>query len=328
MKSKRLAIDIAKGVFQGVLATGRSRMVWKKRWQRSQLRRAVAQLAPCLIVMEACGSAHYWAREFERLGHEVILLPPHHVKPYRQGQKNDVTDALAILEASYRADLRAVPVRSEAQQKLQALYVVRRRLISQRTALSNQTRGLLAEFGVVMSGGLGVLRRELPRLIEDLDDDLGWLMQRQYDELVALDARIVEMTKRLAQIAREREDCRRLMRLPGIGEITAVLLVGHCCPGAYRNGRGYAASLGLVPRQDSSGEKTRLYGMTKTGNRELRMLLIHGGRSVLRYAKSKPEEKIACWGLAVSERRGKNKAVVAIANKLARHAWAELSRVA
>lgn len=327
MKGNRVAIDIAKGVFQGVCASSRSKVVWSRRWRRGQVLRALVKLEPCLVVMEACGSAHYWAREIQQLGHAVILLPAHHVKAYRQGQKNDVADALAVLEASYRAELNPVPVKSEAQQKLQVLYVIRRRLIGQRTALSNQTRGLLAEFGVVMARGLSVVRRELPSLLETLDDELSWLMRCQYEELVDLDGRIDVMTKRLQAIAKSREDCRRLMRLPGIGEITAVLLVAHCTPSAYKNGRGYSASLGIVPRQHSSGDRVRLYGMTKTGNSELRMLLIHGGRSVVRYA-DRHDDAISRWAREVSERRGKNKAAVAVANKLARQAWAELKQVA
>ncbi len=327
MKVKRLALDVAKGVFQGVWSSGRSHVEWTKRWRRSQVLGAVARLEPCLVVMEACGGSHYWAREFKKLGHEVMLLPAHHVAPYRQGQKNDTSDALAVLEASYRALLKPVAVKSEAQQKLQALYVVRRRLINQRTALSNQTRGLLAEFGVVLARGLGVLRRQLPGIVEQLDAELGWLMLSQYEELVQLDERIDGLTRQLKRIARNRADCRRLMTLRGVGEITAILLVAHCCPQAYRNGRGYAASLGVVPRQHSSGDRVRLYGMTKTGNAELRMLLIHGGRSVLRTA-DRHDDALSRWALAVAQRRGKNKAAVAVANKLARQAWAELKRVA
>ncbi len=327
MKGNRLAIDIAKGVFQGVMASSRSKVQWNKRWRRGQMLRVISRLERCVIVMEACGSSHYWAREFEDMGHEVLLLPAQHVKAYRQGQKNDVTDAYAILEASYRADLRSVPVKSEAQQKLQSLYMVRRRLIGARTALSNQTRGLLGEFGVVLPKGLSVLRKQLPGIIEGLDDELGWLMIQQYEELVDLDERIDALTRRLKRIALEREDCRRLMKLPGIGAITAVLLVAHCSPGAYRNGRGYAASLGMIPRQEGTGGRVRLYGVVKTGNRELKTLLIHGGRSVLRWAPQR-EDAISRWALGVSERRGKNKAAVAVANKLARQAWAELSKAA
>ena len=327
MKRNRLALDIAKNVFQGVFSRGRSRVDWTKRWRRSQLAAAVAKLEPCLVVMEACGGAHYWARTFMEMGHEVLLLPAQHVGPYRQGQKNDVTDARAILEASYRPGLHSVPVKNEDQQVLQALYTVRRRQIRARTALSNQVRGLLVEFGVVLPRGLNMLRAQLPAVLERLPAELRHLMADQYSELVDLDDKIETLTKKLKRLAQGREDCRRLMRLPGIGEITAVLLVAHCQPVAYRNGRSYAASLGLVPRQHSSGDRVRLHGMTKSGNKELRMLLIHGGRSVLRWAKDR-DDAISRWGLAVSERRGMNKATVAIANKLARQAWAELRNAA
>lgn len=327
MKDRRLAVDIAKGVFQGVLAEGRSKVVWKKRWRRARFLDALAQLAPCLVVIEACGSAHYWAREIRQLGHEVMLLPAHHVKPYRQGQKNDVTDALAILEASYRAQLRPVPVKSEAQQVLQSVYRVRRRLIGQRTALSNQTRGLLGEFGHVFPRGLATLRRELPALLETLDPVLAGLMRDQYEELCALDERIAGLTRQLERMAKADEGCVRLMRLPGIGPITASLLVAHCCPQGYKNGRSYSAVLGLVPRQHSSGERVRLFDLTRTGNTELRMLLIHGGRSVVRRMDHN-EDEISRFARGVCARRGKNKAAVAVANKLARQAWAELRQVA
>lgn len=327
MKDRRLAVDIAKGVFQVVLAESRSNVLWTKRWRRASLLSRMAQLEPCLVVMEACGSAHFWAREISRLGHEVMLLPAHHVTPYRQGQKNDVTDALAILEASYRAQIRPVPVKNEAQQLLQSVYMVRRRLVNQRTALSNQTRGLLGEFGHVFPRGLATLRRRLPALMEALDSELAGLMRGQYEELCALDARITVLTLQLERMARANEGCARLMRLPGIGPITAGLLVAHCCPQGYKNGRSYSAVLGLVPRQHSSGERVKLSGLTRTGNKELRMLLIHGGRSVVRRMACN-EDEFSRFARGVSERRGKNKAAVAVANKLARQAWAELRRAA
>lgn len=327
MKSRRLAIDIAKGVFQGVLSDSRSQVVWSRRWRRGQLMPAIARLDPCLIVMEACSTSHYWARAFRQHGHEVMLLPAHHVTPYRQGQKNDHADALAILEASYRPLLKPVPVKSERQQYLQSVYKVRRRLIERRTALSNQMRGLLGEFGYVFPSGLGVLRRELPRCLEQLEVDLAWLMGKQYEELCVLDQRIEEMTRHIEQRVKADECCVRLMKLPGIGPITACLLRAHCCPEGYRNGRSYSASLGLVPRQHSSGDQVRLYGMTRTGNKELRMLLIHGGRSVVRRMAANDDE-ISRFARSVCERRGKNKAAVAVANKLARQAWAELRQAA
>ena len=327
MKTTRLGLDIAKGVFQAVLVSERSQLVWKRRWRRQQVLSELAKLEATLVVMEACGSAHYWAREIEALGHTVWLLPPQHVRAYRQGQKDDVADALAIVEASYRAELHTVPIKSEAQQELKLVFQVRQRLLRARTALVNQTRGELSEFGIVLAKGISVLRRQLPRLLERLRPRVAELMRHQYEELVALDRRIAAVTKTLEQMAGAREDCRRLMQLPGIGPITAVLLAAHCCPQAYRNGRSYAAVLGLVPRHDNSGDRVRIGRLTKNGQRELRTLLIHGGRSVLKYA-ARHQDRLSCWALEVAARRGKNRAAVAVANKLARYAWAELKRAA
>ncbi|MEZ5526283.1 MAG: IS110 family transposase [Gammaproteobacteria bacterium] len=320
-------MDIAKGVFQAVLVQDRSQLVWSKRFRREQLLSRVAQLPKCLIVMEACASAHHWAREFDKLGHHVMLLPAHHVSPYRQGQKNDCTDAMAIVEASYRAQIKAVPMKSEEQQLLQSLYMIRRRLIAQRTSLSNQIRGLLGEFGVALPKGLSVVRRQLPALLEHLQPALRMMMHEQYEELCALDARIDRVSKQLESMCRAHPVSQALMKLPGIGPITASLLIAHCNAGAYRNGRSYSALLGLVPRQHSSGDRVRLYGITRTGNQELRMLLIHGGRAVVRRMEQH-EDAISRFARGVSERRGKNKAAVAVANKLARQAWAEIKRAA
>ncbi len=257
----------------------------------------------------------------------MVLIPENRVKAYRQGQKNDVTDALAILEASYRPDLKPVPVKSKAQQEMHTIYVIRRRLIGNRTSLSNQIRGLLGEFGYVLPRGLSTLRRRLPELIEELDSQLAAMMADQYDELRALDERIKQVTRRLEQMAKQDERSRRLMRLPGIGPITAVLLTAHCCPQAYKNGRGYSAVLGLVPGQHSSGDKIRLSSITRTGHQEIRMSLIHGGRSVVR-CSDRHDDEISQFARRVRDRRGKNIAAVAVANKLARQAWAELRAAA
>lgn len=327
MKDIRLGLDIAKGVFQAVLVQDRSQVLWKKRWRREQLLAQIAQLPPCLILMEACASSNYWGREFEKLGHQVSLLPAHHVSVYRQGQKNDVSDAMAILEASYRAEIKAVPIKSEEQQMLQALYMIRRRLIGQRTSLSNQIRGLLGEFGIVMPTGLSVVRKQVPELLERLQPVLSMMMRELHEELCVLDERIEQVSKQLESLSRVHEVSKCLKRLPGIGPITASLLIAHCTPQAYKNGRSYSATLGLVPRQHSSGDRVRLYGITHTGNQELRMLLIHGGRAVVR-RMAHNDDPISRFARGVSERRGKNKAVVAVANKLARQAWAELKRAA
>lgn len=327
MHSNRIGLDLAKNVFQAVLVAKQSKVIWSRRWRRGQVLQELAQLEPLLVVMEACGSAHYWAREILALGHTVWLLPPQHVRPYRQGQKNDHADALAIVEASYRANLRPVPVKSEVQQELQAAAQIRRRLMRSRTALVNQTRGILAEFGKIVPQGIAELRKALPGLIEQLRPLLAELVSQQYEELRALDERIAAATRRLERMAKTIPACEQLMALPGIGPITAVALVAHCCPQAYPSGRVYSAVLGLVPRHDGSGERIRLSRLTKAGQSELRTLLIHGGRSVVRTAH-RHEDELSRWARGISARRGKNKAAVAVANKLARYAWAELRRAA
>jgi transposase len=327
MHTRRIGLDLAKNVFQAVLVEGQSKVVWSRRWRRGEVLRELGQLEPQLVVMEACGSAHYWAREIVGLGHQVWLLPAQHVRPYRQGQKNDQTDALAIVEASYRANLHPVPIKNEVQQELQAISQIRRRLIQSRTALVNQTRGILAEFGIVAPQGVAVLRKALPGLIERMRPVLAGLIQQQYDELIALDARIEGVTRSLEQLAASIPACQRLMKLRGIGPITAVALVAHCCPQAYPSGRIYSSVLGLVPRHTASGERVRLSRLTRAGRSELRMLLIHGGRSVVRTAH-RHDDELSRWAREIAARRGQNKAAVAVANKLARYAWAELRRAA
>ena len=324
---RRIGLDLAKGVFQAVLVEGRSRVAWDRRWRRNQVLAELAKLEPVLVVMEACGGAMYWAREIGKLGHRVWLLPAQHVKPYRQGQKNDRTDARAIVEASFRSELHPVPIKNEDQQVMQAIGQMRRRLIRARTALANQTRGILAEFGVVLPRGIAVLRRQLPALCERLAPRLAALIELQYQELVAVDERIEAITDQLTRMALTDAGCQRLMRLRGIGPITAVALVGHCCPTAYPNGRTYAAVLGVIPRHNASGERVSLSRLTKSGNAELRTLLIHCGRSVVKTVH-RHDDAQSRWLSGVIARRGKNKAAVAMANKLARHAWAELKRVA
>jgi transposase len=325
-----LGIDIAKNLMcvHGVDTHGH--VVVKKRLSRQKLLPFAAQLPPCLIGMEASGGAHYWARELTKLGHTVKLMSPQFVKPYVQSQKNDPNDAAGICEAVERPRMRGVPVKSVTQQDVQALHRIRERQIKARTALINQIRGLLAEYGIVIPQRASQVRHKLPFVLEDAENGLTatareWL-QALKAELQALDQRIATTSQQLEQLCAADEACQRLVQLAGIGPLTATALVAAVGDATgFKNGRQFAAWLGLVPRQHSTGGKTTLLGMTKRGNRYLRTLLIHGARAVLRVVERK-KDTWSRWLQGVKARRGMNCASVAQANKTARVAWALLAK--
>ena len=325
-----VGIDIAKnGVcIHGVDAHGH--VVVKKRLARQKVLPFLAQLPPCLIGMEASGGAHYWAREFTQLGHTVQLMSPQFVKPYVQSQKNDPNDAAGICEAVERPRMRGVPVKSITQQDVQALHRIRERQIKARTALINQIRGLLMEYGIVIPQRASQVRHKLPIVLEDAENGLTatareWL-HALAEELQALDQRIAATDQQIERVCEADEACQRLAQLPGIGPLTATALVAAVGDATeFKNGRQFAAWLGLVPRQHSTGGKTTLLGMTKRGNCYLRTLLIHGARAVLRVVDRKTDAR-SRWLQGVKARRGMNCASVAQANKTARVAWALLAK--
>jgi transposase len=322
-----MGIDLAKQVFQLHGVDERGHTVLRRRLSRTQLRIFFAPLRPCLIGLEACGSAHYWARELTTLGHEVRLIAPQFVAPYRKNDKNDGNDAEAICEAVGRPQMRFVPVKDVGQQAVLTVHRARQLLIAERTALVNQSRGLLAEFGLIVPAGIGALRRlwpslletpELPTLVREVFTDLA-------DRLRAVDERIAAYDRRVDHLARQMEPAQRLMQVPGVGPVTATALVatvGNAC--AFRNGRQLAAWLGLVPRQHSSGGTRRLGRITKRGDVYVRTLLIHGARAVLRQI-ARRTDATSRWITALQARRGFNKAVVALAAKQARILWALLA---
>jgi transposase len=305
-------------------------VVVKKRLARQKVLPFMAQLPPCLIGMEASGGAHYWAREFTQLGHTVKLMSPQFVKPYVQSQKNDPNDAAGICEAVARPRMRGVPVKSISQQDVQALHRIRERQITARTALINQIRGLLTEYGIVIPQRASQVRHKLPMVLEDAENGLTataweWL-HALAEELQALDQRIAATDQQIERVFEADEACQRLAQLPGIGPLTATALVAAVGDAmAFKNGRQFAAWLGLVPRQHSTGGKTTLLGMTKRGNCYLRTLLIHGARAVLRVVDRKTDAR-SRWLQGVKARRGMNCASVAQANKTARVAWALLAK--
>ena len=330
MNIARIGIDLAKQVFQihGVDRT--EKVLVRRQLRRSQMLGYFSKLTPCLIGMEACGSAHYWARELGKLGHEVRLMAPQFVKPYVKSGKNDANDAEAICEAVGRPNMRFVAIKTAEQQVIQAEHRIRARLIKSRTALSNEIRGLLAEFGIVVETSIGRLRKALPELLEDSENGLPRsfrvLLAGLGEELRALDDSITAFDAGIAQRAREDGRIRRLLDVEGIGPITASALVAAVGNGTqFNSGRDMSAWLGLTPRQYSSGGKNRLGGISKRGDKYMRMLLIHGARAALNAAKNK-EDGRSRWVKSLATRRNKNIATVALANKNARIAWSILSR--
>ena len=268
---KRIGVDLAKNVFQVHGVDHHERVVLRRALSRAKLREFFAQLPPCLIGMEACGSAHYWAREFERLGHRVRLMAPQFVTPYRKNDKNDGNDAEAICEALGRPNMRFVPVKDTEQQAVLCVHRARALLVAERTALINQIRGLLGEYGIVVGQGASRLRRALPEVLEDADNGLPTLAREvfaeRYSHLRGLDERIEAYDQRLRALAQQMAPPRRLMQVPGVGPLTATAVVASIGDGrVFRNGRQFAAWLGLVPRQHSTGGKPPLGRITKTGD--------------------------------------------------------------
>jgi transposase len=330
MNVKLLGIDIAKTIFQmhGLDKTGKT--VLRNKVRRSELMKFVAQLPQCTIVMEACGGANYWGREFSKLGHEVKLIAAQFVKPFVKGNKNDRNDAQAIAEAASRPSMNFVPIKGVEQQDIQNIHTVRERLIKQRTALSNQIRGILLEYGVCMAKGYPTLRKRLPEIIDDtkngLTNSTRELFSMLYIELIDLDEKVSVYDKKLQTIFKENEGCQRISKIAGVGPIVATAILTQLSDPAYfKNGRHFAAYLGLVPKQHSSGGKERLLGISKRGNKYLRTLLIHGARSAL-IRIDKKSGKQSEWLKQLIARVGINRATVALANKNARVIWAMFAR--
>jgi transposase len=321
-----IGIDLAKNVFQvhGVDECGNA--VLNKQLRRVQMARFFATLQPCLIGMEACSSAHFWARKLQTFGHAVKLMAPQFVKPYVKSNKNDAADAEAICEAVSRPSMRFVPIKSVEQQAVLALHRVRQGMVKARTAQANQIRSLLAEVGLVLPLGLYQLKH-VPVLLDEATDELPLafhrLIREQLEHLRALDRRVIELEAEIKAWHRGNAASRRLMEIPGVGPLTASALVASIGDAAsFRRGRELSAWIGLVPRQHSSGGKPRLLGIGKRGDGYLRGLLVHGARAVV-CARRKPDASTR-WLDALLSRRHINVAVVALANKNARIAWALL----
>ena len=329
MKFTRCGLDIAKQVFQVHGVNEHGVVKGRKALQRAKVREFFAQLPPCLIGIEACGSAHYWARELSKLGHTVKLMAGQYVAAYRKRDKNDVNDAEAICEAVGRPNMRFVAVKSEEQQAVLMVHRARALTVVNRTAQVNQIRGLLGEFGLVVPKGVARLRRELPGILEDAENGLPVLargvLSGLLEQLREVDARVSGYDRQIRTLAEASEPARRLMRVEAIGPQTATALVAMMGdPHVFKNGRGFAAWVGITPRQHSSGGKERLGHITRQGDRYLRTLLVHGARSYLRVVDKKTDAK-SDWARRLKARRHVNVAAVALAAKHARIAWAMLA---
>jgi transposase len=325
-----LGIDLAKRFFQlhGVNKEGRA--VLKKKVSRAELSRFVVNLPKCLIAMEACSGAHFWAREFKKMGHEVKLIAPQFVKPFVKSNKNDAADAEAIVEAALRPSMRFVAAKEIWHQNIQCLHRVRSRMIESRVRLTNEVHGLLHEYGIVVpllkSKFLEAIVSLLDPACERLPVEFKKLLQIMVDEYREVEGRIETLNEKVKKLSKENEVCRRLQEIPGVGPLVSTALHAAIVdPKSFRNGREVAAWLGLVPKQHSSGGKEVLLGISKRGDPYLRKILVHGARTVVYHAEGKTD-RLNKWILEKERTRGRNRTVVAVANKTARIAWAIMAR--
>ncbi len=330
MKLKRIGIDLAKNVFQIHGVDRHEKPVWRQRLPRERwLQTVLEKIEPgCEIGMESCGGAHHWARQLQARGYRVRLIAPQFVKPYVKSNKNDANDAEAICEAMSRPGMRFVAVKTIERQDIQATHRIRSGLIEQRTAKANQIRGLVSEYGLVAPRELLSLRRAIPCWLEDGDNGLTARFRRLLDglwnDLRALDERVDELDREIAAIAQTEPAAIRLQQLRGVGPITATALLAAIGDASqFANGRQLAASLGLTPRQHSSGGKDRLLGISKRGDAYVRSVLVHGARAMIRTARTK-DDRLSRWVTELADRSHPNVACVALANKTARMAWAML----
>lgn len=324
-----LGIDLSKNSFQLHGVDKKGQTVVKKTLSRQKLKEFMVNLPPCLVGMEACSGGHYWARLLGEYGHNVKLMAPQFVKPYVKSNKNDAADAEAICEAVQRPNMRFVGVKTPEQQDVQSLHRARSLAVVQRTAQVNQIRGLLLERGIATKPGRESLFIELSLILEDAENDLSPLFRELLsglrDELHLINEKVKGYDKKIEQWAQQNDDAKRLLSIPGIGMMTATALVAAIGSSVnhFKNGRELSAWLGLVPRQHSTGGRSRLLGISKRGDTYLRALLIHGARSVMKYVDTKQDPRSE-WCQSLIRRCHKNVATVALANKMARTVYALL----
>jgi transposase len=327
----RIAVDLAKSVFEIAVSERAGRVSRRERLPRSQFVGFFAQQPSATVVMEACGSAHYWGRRIEQLGHRVLLLPPHHVRPYVRRNKTDRADAKGILEASRNEEIHPVPVKTVAQQVLTTLHRLRSGWIAERTARINTLRGLLRELGVFIPQGAREVVPAVWALIEDAEADVPDALRPFFAELCReireIEARIHQVEQQLAAISRQLPVVAQLLTIPGVGLLTATALVAFIGDiRRFPSARHLASYLGLTPREYSSGLKRRLGRISKRGDGYLRTLLIHGARSVLLHARNSQPDRLRRWANDLAKTHVHNKAAVAVANKMTRIVWAVWTR--
>lgn len=323
-------IDLAKTKFYLFSINEYGKPTEKLKLTRFQLLHWMAQKPQMTVAMEACGASHHWAREIKKLGHQVVLLPAQHVKAYQRRQKNDYNDAQAIAEACQHGTIRPVPVKTLEQQDLQTFLKMRQLISMERTQLINHVRGLLAEYGIVLNKGATELRQKLPELLEDADngltDVMRALLHRQLIRLTALGDELEWYNSEQKKYVRHDPVCQRLLEIPGFGPLVSQAIKSWMGDGKqFNRGRDASAALGLVPRQFSTGGKQVLLGITKRGNAWVRSMLIHGSRAVL-FRTGGKTDPLSVWVNRIREKRGFNRAVVALANKLLRIAWVIIAR--
>jgi transposase len=328
MKIIRVGVDLAKNVFQAHGVDRDEKLVWKRKLKRDEwIKVLLEKIEPgCVIGMEACGGSHHWARLLQAQGYTVKLIAPQFVKPYVKSNKNDAKDAEAICEAMSRPNMRFVPIKTVEQQDIQAVHRIRTGLMEQRTAKANQIRGLMTEYGLVAPLQLSHLRAAIPEWLEDAENRLTSRFRRllngMWSDLQFIDQRIKELDREILEIAAADPVANRLQQLRGIGPIGATALLASVGDASqFKNGRQMAASLGLTPKQNSSGGKDKLLGISKRGDPYVRSILIHGTRSMINWSKNK-DDRLSLWVTRIATTRHPNVAAVAMANKTVRIAWA------
>lgn len=329
-KIKLVAVDLAKRCYQVGAIDQHGKLIYNRKYSPARFALAMQQLEPTIVAMEACAAAHYWGRRLQALGHEVRLVPPQYAKAFRRVHKSDAHDVLSIAEAAQRPNIHFVPVKPIAQQDLQSLGRIRERLIAERTAIINQARGLAREYGVNFPKSREALIHELPLALADAGNELSGIargaLAELLEEIAQRSARLKQLMQSMRELAGSDPAYERLQSIPGIGPITAPALLAKVGHGQqFRAGRNCSAWLGLVPRQHSTGGRVQLSSITKNGDQGLRTLLIHGARTVVRWIDRR-EDALGHWVRQLLARRGKNKTIVALANKLMRIAWAVLTK--